>query len=171
MTRLMPEDWQVAAYEAAIREDRESVVASVVELGTYGREAVGRAMHAWMDRTQVAMVTLAKKVSQPVEFAVQAEADPVTGAMQLDPEVAWAGALFAAHVRHDHDDWNSLFDAVTNQEELTSGAVTLLRVLATAATTIDQSYAEAATEPDTTITRQDVPPGRQAAMLARAHLD
>jgi hypothetical protein len=159
---MTPADWQIAAYEAALRQDHDAVVASLQQLKSSGRAAIEQALHAWMERTKVAMFTLAQKVSEPVEFAVEAEADEY-GRVRVDPETAWAGQLFACHVSHDHDQWDTLFTAVPDGDELDSAVLVALTVLAATATDVNTKFIETVND--------GLTPAVRSARLARAHLN
>lgn len=159
---MSPEDWQIAAYEAALRQDHDTVVKCLRELREFGRGAIEQALHAWMERTKVAMFTLAEKAAEPVEFGVEGE-ESEDGRLVIDPEVAWAGQLFASHVAHNHDQWNMLFKAMPDGEDLDSATLTALRILTETAVNVNDAYLAAANDGTTPATR--------SARIARAHLN
>lgn len=164
MIRLMPQDWQTVAYEAAMRGDDEAVIAALREINQFGPEHTERAVQAWMARTQFVMECYARSSGRPVAFTVEGEINDATGQIQIDPELAWAGKLFTAYVQDDHASWDDLFQAVPPGEPLDSAVTVTLKMLAV---TADQ--AGQAAEQDNPDDRY--PPLLRAARMARYHLN
>jgi hypothetical protein len=161
---VTPKDWEISAYDAALRDDEDGVYASVRQINTYGRTTVENALKSWMLRTKYVLMCLASAANRPVAFVVEMH-DCNGDQAKIDPEVAWAGQLFAAYIADDGDQWDTLLGALPDDPDdvadLLRNVLTMLAVVASSANE-DLSLH---------VTPDGPTPMLRSARLARAHLN
>ncbi len=162
---MTPRDLELRAYDAALSDDDETMLASVRQINEGNRIVIEHALKSWMLRTKYVLMCLAAASGHPIAFAIELH-DCDGDHAKIDPEVAWAGQLFSAYVADDGDQWETLLAALPEEpDDLANLLCNILKMLTVVAVSANEDLSQHI-EPTGGPT-----PMRRSALLAHAHLN
>lgn len=162
---MTPRDLELVAYDAALSEDDETMLATVRQIDGGNRMVIEHALKAWMLRTKYVLMCLASAAERPVAFVIEMHDCDDGDQQKIDPEVAWAGQLFSAYVADDGDQWETLLAALPEElDDLANLLCNILKMLTVVAVSANEDLSQHIATPGPT-------PMRRSALLAHAHLN
>lgn len=119
---MQTEDCAHAAFEAARRGDRDSVIAVLEDVVNRGTETIQAVSRCWINRTLtvlhhtgIDMIDVALRVTVEPEHGDAGSRRPLS---EAPAEVRWVGGVFSAHALGEHARWDKLWEQLWIETEV-----------------------------------------------------